>query len=244
MRRINQPTLILAPTTAIRDRWVDRLVQHFLPGESLEPEWVSTSIRKPALLTVSTYQALRALCSGEMEAAEDQPAEEENGPVADGRNSNGHEADKAAAQIELPGATGLDPGTWESTPISYGIASNPAGPIRFGSAGVGILPPRKTLSASRIPARRAAGVQPMEAPRHDESVGLRSQIRTGDSRADWQRGNFALFFRLSYHRVEVREHLIHAHGVDLALRIVAFLDKLLQVAACDLRGELVGNHLA
>src|SRR2546429_5398241 len=41
IRRINQPTLVLAPTITIRDQWVDRLVGLFLPPDFGRPAWVS-----------------------------------------------------------------------------------------------------------------------------------------------------------------------------------------------------------
>jgi len=64
IRRLNQPTLVLAPTLTIRDQWVDRLVDLFLPPLAGRPPWVSTELRKPALLTVATYQALHTAYSG------------------------------------------------------------------------------------------------------------------------------------------------------------------------------------
>src|SRR5215470_3048007 len=67
IRRINQPTLVLAPTITIRDQWVDRLVDLFLPPGTGRPAWVSTELRKPALLTVATYQVLHAVYSGDPE---------------------------------------------------------------------------------------------------------------------------------------------------------------------------------
>jgi len=67
IRRLNQPTLVLAPTITIRDQWVDRLVDLFLPPGVGRPAWVSTQLKKPALLTVATYQALHAIYSGEPE---------------------------------------------------------------------------------------------------------------------------------------------------------------------------------
>src|SRR5215469_13869373 len=67
MRRVNQPTLVLAPTITIRDQWIDRLVELFLPPGNGAPAWVSTDLRSPAFLTVATYQALHAVCSGEPE---------------------------------------------------------------------------------------------------------------------------------------------------------------------------------
>src|SRR6266853_6599099 len=67
IRRISQPTLVLAPTITIRDQWVDRLVDLFLPPGLGKPEWVSTELKKPAFLTVATYQALHSAYSGEPE---------------------------------------------------------------------------------------------------------------------------------------------------------------------------------
>lgn len=67
IRRINQPTLVLAPTITIRDQWVERLVDLFLPPGNGKPSWVSTELRNPASLTVATYQALHAVYSGDPE---------------------------------------------------------------------------------------------------------------------------------------------------------------------------------
>lgn len=60
MCRIGRPALILAPTIAIRNQWVDRLSQMFLAPGAGPPDWISTSIADPRKLTVSTYQALHA----------------------------------------------------------------------------------------------------------------------------------------------------------------------------------------
>src|SRR5947209_17616437 len=79
IKRANQPTLVLAPTITIRDQWVDRLVDLFLPPGSGRPAWVSTELRNPAFLTVATYQALHALCSGEPEEQQQPIEAEENG---------------------------------------------------------------------------------------------------------------------------------------------------------------------
>jgi superfamily II DNA or RNA helicase len=85
IKRVNQPTLVLAPTITIRDQWVDRLVDLFLPAGSGRPAWVSTDLRSPAFLTIATYQALHAVCSGEPEE-QTQPVEAE-----ENRDSNNHE---------------------------------------------------------------------------------------------------------------------------------------------------------
>src|SRR3954463_3871891 len=69
VRRINKPTLVLAPTITIRDQWVDRLVDLFLPPGVGRPACVSTELRRPAFLTVATYQALHSAYSGEPEVS-------------------------------------------------------------------------------------------------------------------------------------------------------------------------------
>ena len=58
MRRIDKPTIILVPTIAIRNQWVDRFVDLFLPGSKVKPAWISTDINKPGKVTVVTYQGL------------------------------------------------------------------------------------------------------------------------------------------------------------------------------------------
>jgi len=78
IRRINQPTLVLAPTITIRDQWIDRLVGLFLPPGSGSPVWVSTDLRSPAFLTIATYQALHAVCCSEPE--QHKPAECDDDP--------------------------------------------------------------------------------------------------------------------------------------------------------------------
>ncbi len=100
VRRINQPTLILAPTITIRNQWAERLVQYFLPHGSSKPDWVSTNIRQPELLTIATYQALHALCSGELEETEDACAEEETKSTIELPNGNGN--GRSAIPVEVP----------------------------------------------------------------------------------------------------------------------------------------------
>ncbi|WP_437921550.1 DEAD/DEAH box helicase family protein [Sphingobacterium sp. LRF_L2] len=64
--RLNKPTLILAPTTAIKNQWIQRFCDLFLQ-ENDKPEWLSTDIRSPAFVTVVTYQGLHAACAKEKE---------------------------------------------------------------------------------------------------------------------------------------------------------------------------------
>src|SRR5215467_7706639 len=84
IRRVNEPTLVLAPTITIRDQWVDRLIELFLPPGNGKPSWVSTDLRHPAFLTVATYQALHAVCCGEHE--EHMPATSEDNGVSNNQS--------------------------------------------------------------------------------------------------------------------------------------------------------------
>jgi superfamily II DNA or RNA helicase len=64
MRRLSRPTLILSPTVAIRDQWIDRFVHLFLERANGVPDWISRDIRHPRFLTVSTYQGLHSIYTG------------------------------------------------------------------------------------------------------------------------------------------------------------------------------------
>lgn len=74
--RINQPTLILTPTIAIRNQWIQRFCEMFLQQEQT-PAWVSHDIRKPGFLTVITYQGLHAACNDLKVAEPESESEEE-----------------------------------------------------------------------------------------------------------------------------------------------------------------------
>jgi len=105
IKRVNQPTLVLAPTITIRDQWVDRLVDLSLPPGSGRPAWVSTELRNPSFLTIATYQALHAICSGEPEE-QTQPTEvDENGDAEDhvfDPLSMGADASRGQGHVLLP----------------------------------------------------------------------------------------------------------------------------------------------
>ncbi|GEN75191.1 DEAD/DEAH box helicase family protein [Chryseobacterium hagamense] len=62
MLRINKPALIVAPTLAIRNQWMQRFRELFLHTEHL-PEWISDDIYNPGFVTVTTYQGLHAACN-------------------------------------------------------------------------------------------------------------------------------------------------------------------------------------
>lgn len=72
--RLNRPTLILVPTITIRAQWKQRIISSFLNGQ--DPSLVSTDIRHPSFITVTTYQALLAAFCGNEEEPETEETEE------------------------------------------------------------------------------------------------------------------------------------------------------------------------
>ncbi|SDC54926.1 DEAD/DEAH box helicase family protein [Pedobacter soli] len=75
--RLNKPTLILAPTIAIRNQWIQRFCELFLRVNTV-PEWISNDIRKPAFMTVVTYQGLHAACNNLQEYESETDEEEQH----------------------------------------------------------------------------------------------------------------------------------------------------------------------
>ena len=92
MRRLECPTLILAPTRAIRDQWIDRLVTLFLSGE-VEDGWISRDLRKPAIVTVTTYQALHAASKRGATEEDEEEDEVEEPEALDDNTEGGDEAE-------------------------------------------------------------------------------------------------------------------------------------------------------
>lgn len=74
--RINKPTLILSPTIAIRNQWIQRFCELFLQTAKT-PDWISRDIRNPRFMTVVTYQGLHAACNNLRIEEEDTENEEE-----------------------------------------------------------------------------------------------------------------------------------------------------------------------
>lgn len=70
--RLNKPTLIFAPSIAIRDQWVLRFCELFLQTDQT-PSWISTDIREPAFLTVSTYQGLHVALTTDVSEQQNDP---------------------------------------------------------------------------------------------------------------------------------------------------------------------------
>lgn len=77
--RLNKPTLILTPTIAIRNQWIQRFCELFLQT-NITPDWISRDIRNPKFMTVVTYQGLHAACNNwRIEEEEIEEETEENG---------------------------------------------------------------------------------------------------------------------------------------------------------------------
>ncbi|TYO85326.1 type III restriction/modification enzyme restriction subunit [Elizabethkingia miricola] len=67
MLRINNPTLIVAPTLAIRNQWAQRFGELFLQSDTL-PEWISFDLNKPAFVTLATYQGIHSVIKRDAES--------------------------------------------------------------------------------------------------------------------------------------------------------------------------------
>lgn len=84
--RLNKPTLIFAPSVAIRNQWIQRFCELFLQSPDV-PSWISKDIRKPEFLTVVTYQALHAASTNSVieDEVDALDSEEEEGCESVGR---------------------------------------------------------------------------------------------------------------------------------------------------------------
>ena len=72
IRRMDEPCLILSPTTAIREQWGQRFREWFLKDESQFEELFSTDLHHPKLINSITYQALYMAMERVAETAEDE----------------------------------------------------------------------------------------------------------------------------------------------------------------------------
>lgn len=57
MLRLDRPAVVFAPSLGIRDQWIRRFCDLFL-RQFKAPDWISTDLGQPGLLTVVTYQSL------------------------------------------------------------------------------------------------------------------------------------------------------------------------------------------
>ncbi|KPK42062.1 MAG: hypothetical protein AMJ65_08250 [Phycisphaerae bacterium SG8_4] len=87
-RRLNRATLIFAPTLAVRDQWVERLISLFLDHEHVAVDWISRDVRNPKFLTVSTYQGLHSAFTGKTQPEPDEGDDETCAREEDGHQRN------------------------------------------------------------------------------------------------------------------------------------------------------------
>ncbi|UKB79066.1 DEAD/DEAH box helicase family protein [Chryseobacterium sp. MEBOG07] len=59
MLKLGKPALIVVPTLAIKNQWIQRFCELFLDIETV-PEWISSDIKNPGLITVTTYQGIHS----------------------------------------------------------------------------------------------------------------------------------------------------------------------------------------
>ena len=99
-RVLGSPTLILAPTLAIRDQWIERLTSDFLLDGSAVPGWISTDIRRPEFVTVATYQLLHSVCTGDRSRREAEYADEDGDEA---HEDDAAELEETGVQIDVAG---------------------------------------------------------------------------------------------------------------------------------------------
>ncbi|WP_454048232.1 DEAD/DEAH box helicase family protein [Chryseobacterium sp. Marseille-Q8038] len=59
MLRLGKPALIVVPTLAIKNQWIQRFCELFLDTGSV-PDWISSDIKNPGIITVTTYQGIHS----------------------------------------------------------------------------------------------------------------------------------------------------------------------------------------
>ncbi|WP_277467925.1 DEAD/DEAH box helicase family protein [Paenibacillus sp. PastF-2] len=92
MLRINRPTIILAPNLTIKEQWASRFTELFLDTDR-RPDWLSTSIHRPAMVTITTYQAVHAVlgASGNENDEQELPEDADDAGMEEGAEKAGME---------------------------------------------------------------------------------------------------------------------------------------------------------
>lgn len=80
MLRLNHPALIVAPTLAVKNQWIQRFCELFLDKETT-PEWISGDIKNPGIITVTTYQGIHA-ASGYVEEEEESVSDKKTARIS------------------------------------------------------------------------------------------------------------------------------------------------------------------
>lgn len=84
IRRLNAPALILSPSINIRNQWLERIRNAYLPAGTDTTGILSSSVREPALITAITYQALHSCMTGKGNTRKSEADPSEAVSAADG----------------------------------------------------------------------------------------------------------------------------------------------------------------
>ena len=103
LRRLGRPTLVLSPTRAIRDQWLQRLEELFQPESGPWPPGLGSDLSTPGWLTSTTYQALHAALRGLLEPGDEEDESEDSG---DAENGEEEEDDAPPAAATAAAAAG------------------------------------------------------------------------------------------------------------------------------------------
>ncbi len=99
--KLAEPALVLAPTVTIREQWQSRIEEGFLNEGCRIEEVASQNLKKPAMITISTYQALHSAMTrfkGELREEEIEESKE-NTKEAPSVKENIEEVDFAAFDL-------------------------------------------------------------------------------------------------------------------------------------------------
>ena len=81
IRRLNAPALILSPSINIRNQWISRIREAYIPEGRETDGLLSCSMKEPGVITAITYQALH---SGMTKKKKKGSSQEQNVNIADG----------------------------------------------------------------------------------------------------------------------------------------------------------------
>lgn len=82
IRRLNAPALILSPSINIRNQWISRIKEAYLPADCETEGILSNTMKEPALINAITYQALHSAIA-RLGAGEDKKTEDSQGEEAE-----------------------------------------------------------------------------------------------------------------------------------------------------------------
>ena len=79
--RLGNPSLVLVPSIAIREQWIDRFSSGFIKNENEKDLWISNDIKNQKPIVCITYQALYSAYKKESYSETFEENEEENSSI-------------------------------------------------------------------------------------------------------------------------------------------------------------------